>query len=95
MSLSDQQQYYAELNECMVTKVANGRLIGVVRFLFTVAIIADLSEHGYQKRWCYHDLVTCLGAFNDWDGVGEPEGWHREPLTGRRRGEDGTEYVAL
>ena len=93
--MEDHEKFYAELNECMVSKVENGRVIGVVRFLYTVAIIADLDEYGYRNRWCYHDLVTCLGAFNDWDGVGEPECWHREPLTGRRRGEDGTEYVAL
>lgn len=88
-------QYYADLNECIVSKVANGRLIGVVRFLYTVAIIADLNEVGYRNRWCYKDLVTCLGAFGDWDGVGEPEGWHREPFTGRRRDDSGNEYVAL
>lgn len=89
----EQQHYYAELNECLASKYVNGRLIGVVRFLYTVAIIADINEFGYQNRWCYHDLVSCMGAFNDWDGVGEPTGWHREPLSGRRRDESGQEFV--
>lgn len=88
-------QYYAEINQCLASKTENGRSIGVVRFIYTFAIIADLSDIGYENRWCYNDLTTCLGAFNDWDGVGEPDGWHREPSSGRRRDANGNEYVSL
>lgn len=91
----NQLEYYANINECIASKIANGRSIGVVRFIFTVAIVADMDEYGYRNRWCYKDLVTCLGEFNDWNGVNEPKGWHREPLTGRRRDEQGNEYVAI
>lgn len=41
------------------------------------------------ERWCYHDHDAAWRAVLGWNGVGDPEGWYRHPLTGRRR-PDGT-----
>lgn len=75
-------------------KAPNGREIGVMPFLWTWAIIADITETGYEERWCYHELGDALYAFETWDGEGEPTGWHRHPTSGRRVDKDGNLYIA-
>ena len=56
----------------------------------------DLS--GYDQRWCYATGELAEMALNEWDypAQKEPEGWHRHPLTGRRRpgGDKTQEYIA-
>lgn len=37
------------------------------------------------ERWCYHDHDAAWRAVLGWNGVGDPEGWYRHPLSGRRR----------
>lgn len=83
--LGDEGQYER------LVRFDSSRTAAVVPFLFTWAIIADLSEAGYEDRWCYHSLAEALGALEDWDGTGEPEGWHRHPNTGRRRDGEGND----
>lgn len=75
-----------------------GRYVAVMPLMVTHAIIVgrigdDLS---YEDRWCYHTKAAAIAAMDAWDGVGEPSGWHRHPVTGRRRdaGNPATEYVA-
>lgn len=66
----------------------DGRVAVIYKFLFTAAILVMTPagiEHGYEDRWCYHSESDALAALNDWDGEGEPKGWHRHPGTGRRR----------
>lgn len=75
-------------------KSDNGREVGIMPFIWTWAIIADIHETGYEERWCYHTLEATIAAFEAWDGVGEPEGWHRHPNTGRRRNEEGEIYIS-
>lgn len=78
--------------------LGDGRWAGVIGYLFTHAIvvgkIGDLNS--YDDRWCYHDSDSAKAALEAWDGSGEPEGWHRHPLTGRRRenGDAEAEYLA-
>lgn len=80
-----------------VRPLARGRWAGLMRFMFTYAIIVGRmgDEVGYENRWCYKTYAAALMALETWDGVGEPEGWHRHPDTGRRRenGDPDTEYV--
>lgn len=84
---------YEEFVEGGITKfkrVGDGsRYVSIIPFLFTTAIITGHvdNENSYEDRWCYENLPKALEAFERWDGVGEPEGWHRHPLTGRRRPE--------
>ncbi|NAE18009.1 hypothetical protein [Enterococcus hirae] len=39
----------------------------------------------YDDEWHYPSLSEAIGAAIDWDGTGEPNGWHRHPASGRRR----------
>lgn len=61
---------------------------------FTCAIVYEFSYSGYEDRWCYHSYVDAKRALDEWDGKGEPKGWHRHPATGRRVNEKGEMYVA-
>jgi hypothetical protein len=67
--------------------LGDGTYACVMPLMFTHAIIrgriGDL--HSYEDRWCYKDRQSALKALEAWDGTGEPEGWHRHPMTGRRR----------
>lgn len=75
----------------------NGRSAAIVRFLFSSAIVDNIQGYGmtltYQNRWCYKSYVDAIGALNDWDGEGEPEGWHRHLPSHRRRDEKGKEEI--
>jgi hypothetical protein len=73
----------------------NDRYVAAVPMLFTWAVITgDVnSPLFYDNRWCYHTAEAAVEAAKVWDGVGEPEGWHRHPQSGRRRDLAGNEWV--
>jgi hypothetical protein len=79
-------------------QISGDRTAAVLPMLFTHAIITmcndDRAEVGYEDRWCYHHLPSAIVALSEWNGEGEPQGWHRHPPSGRRRDADGKEYVA-
>lgn len=51
------------------------QVCGISQFIFTWAIVVGLDETGYSHRYCYGTLLEALGAYNDWDGVGDPAGF--------------------
>lgn len=68
----------------------------LVQFMFTWAIVSEIHAMGYVDRWCYSSREKALEALKEWRGsVGEPQGWHRHPITGRRVASDGSTYVNL
>lgn len=71
------------------------RYAAVLDLMFTAAIIVgrvgDMT--GYDNRWCYHSHEDAKKALEEWNGIDEPKGWHRHPATGRRRNENGHEYI--
>ena len=71
----------------------DGRRCGVVRLIYHFTMHVDINEIGYEDRYCYRTLDGALRALADWDGEGDPEGWHRNPKTGRRRDAEGNEWV--
>jgi hypothetical protein len=75
--------------------LGDGRYACVAPFIFTHAIIVGRMGNvaSYDDRWCYANYRLAKAALDTWDGVGEPEGWHRHPASGRRRDEEGIEYV--
>jgi hypothetical protein len=79
----------------------DGSAAWIQRFLFTIAIVVAHSEsglaYGYDDRYCYHFFSEACQALKEWDGEGDPEGWHRNPPTGRRRpdGDASKEYVSF
>lgn len=78
-----------------------GRWYGVKRLLFHYTLATgDLGDkESITDRWCYETFDKAGDALVEWasrDFAGEPEGWHRHPLTGRRRtnGDPTQEYTA-
>lgn len=78
-----------------LTDKGDAGLCGIVPLMFTMAIVADIGQYGYEDRWCYKSYKDAKAAFDAWDGADgtEPTGWHRHPKTGRRRDENGNEEV--
>jgi hypothetical protein len=76
-----------------------GRWAAIFPLMYTHAIIVGTvgSYLGYDDRWCYDSYERAKTALDAWDGQSEPEGWHRHPMSGRRRVESdpSSEYVAL
>jgi hypothetical protein len=65
--------------------------------LFNVALIFGPmhDKSGFNDKWEYKSTAQAIAALAQWDGTGEPEGWIRNPKTGRRRpdGDKSREYV--
>lgn len=72
-----------------------GQWAGLSRLMFTTAIVVanDGDVTGTADRWCYHTEASAKAALDAWNGEGEPDGWHRHPMSGRRRGEDRPPWV--
>ena len=88
--LIHENDYYA------MRPVRNGTYwVGLHKYMFTTAILLGKmgDTTGFEDRWCYHSAAEAERALAMWDGeTGEPEGWHRNPRTGRRR-QDGNEWI--
>lgn len=61
-----------------------------------IALMPHAGSWDVINAWCYESLVEAVIALNNWDDPDkEPEGWMRNPQTGRRRpgGDASKEYV--
>lgn len=63
-----------------VVTLPNGELAALFRFIFTVAIITEMNDYGYNKRWCYEELVDAQQNLLDMASgkITEPVGWKRK-----------------
>lgn len=77
----------------------DGTYAAVRRLMFHYTLIYGIvgDNLGYENRWCYQTLARAAQAMVEWDypKQAEPEGWHRNPRTGRRRpdGDATKEYI--
>jgi hypothetical protein len=66
-------------------KEVNGKIIGIMRYMYTVAIVVDIDYYGYNHRFCYpHErAMDCLMAFEVYNGEGDPMGgWIKQKGAG-------------
>lgn len=49
-------------------------ICGLRRFNYTTAIVVDLDEGGYERRYCYEHKEDAQAALREWDGEGHPGG---------------------
>jgi hypothetical protein len=80
--------------------LADGRPAAVEPLLFDAArlIVCDPAHpRDITDQWFYPNAGAAIYALSQWDGTGEPAGWHRHPTSGRRRpdGDAVREYVHL
>lgn len=81
--------------------ISGDRYACIMPFMFTTAILVGRLGDAvtYDNRWCYKSYADAKAALDAWDPDtdNEPDGWHRHPMTSRRREyEDGVlaiEYV--
>ena len=88
-----------EGGNCLQVKdLGDGVYAAVKRLMYHWTMIVGLEgDHfSYTDRWCYATEEMAIKAMSEWDGIGDPKGWHRHPNTGRRRenGDPASEYVA-
>ncbi len=81
-----------------VTDMGDGRWAAIFPLMFTHAIVVGKmgDMNGYDDRWCYHNYEAAHAALTEWQERGwedEPLRWHRHPMTGRRRDENGVETI--
>jgi hypothetical protein len=77
----------------------DGTYAALKRLLFHYTVIhGRIGDNlGFDDRWCYATLGRGLKGLHDWNYPDElePQGWHRNPRTGRRRpeGDASREYI--
>jgi hypothetical protein len=78
-----------------VRDIGAGRYACLRPLIFTWSLIVGRwgDTLSLDDAWCYHTQAAALAALDAWNGEGEPAGWHRHPLSGRRV-IDGAEVVA-
>jgi hypothetical protein len=76
---------------------ADGRVADVMPLLFgaQVGVSRSTEAISFDDVWHYDTVAEAIEAMEAWDGTGEPQGWVRNPKTGRRRpcGFANLEYV--
>lgn len=76
-----------------VQEKGDAALVGINPLVYTHAIVSGINYCGFEDRWCYDTYAEAKAALDAWDGTGEPQGWKRNPRTGRRRDKDGNEWI--
>jgi hypothetical protein len=79
----------------------DGRVIDIYREITGTALVCvskSQDADGWDQGWQYADILKVVIELVDWATrgfEGEPNGWIREPTTGRRRpdGDASKEYV--
>ena len=88
---------YEEMVEpyIFIKRFADSRICGILPLLYHWTMHVDISEWGYEDRYCYQTKELAIAALKEWNGKGDPKNWHRHPKTGRRRNpETGEEWIA-
>lgn len=54
----------------------DGTIVGTIELIYTRAIVIDLNEYGYEKRFCFEDRERAVEEINKLTtGEDEPTGW--------------------
>lgn len=68
-------------------QLPNGKWIALFRFMFTVGLVIDLDDSGYEERYCYgwEHINDAMMAVANWDGEADPPGkWIVHKPSGRQ-----------
>jgi len=78
----------------LIGQLPDGRYCGIHRLLYHWTMHVDLDEFGYADKYCFATQALAVAALINWNGEGDPDGWHRHLKTGRRRNlETGEEWI--
>ncbi len=97
VTAAEPTESWADLNHLLVERephavyyryLAPGYGLWVCPLFFTHRlIIGPVQAETVDDAWCYHDAESAIAAAEAWDPAkdSEPTGWHRHPVTDRRR----------
>jgi len=82
-------------------KLDDGRWLFVMPYSygqahFGISMAPPLERVGvFADFWIFPNVDSALIALDQWDGIGEPNGWYRHHATARRRpnGDPALEYI--
>lgn len=66
----------------------DGEVMGIMPMTFGKGrVCSGLSTSGYEDCWCFPSIEDALIGMNGYNPEtdDEPTGWHRHPMSGRRR----------
>jgi hypothetical protein len=74
--LTDEFKAYLESNGYFDLKEVDGKILGLMRFMYTIAIVVDIDSTGYSHRYCYPNerAFSCLVNYKHYKGEGDPGG---------------------
>lgn len=69
----------------MLGKLPDGSVCGVHKLMFHWTMHIGLDDIGYADRYCFATEQLAQMAMILWNGDGDPQLWHKHPMTGRCR----------
>lgn len=93
------EQDVLDLGYVAARELPDGEWMGVLEMTYGKGrLCLGLTPGGHEQSYCYESLLGAIVAMHSWNPETEPEpdGWFRDPLSGRRRpdGDKTKEYVA-
>lgn len=58
---------------------------GLHRLMFHSTVHVGIDAVGYRTRYCFATPDLAMRAFDEWNGEGDPDYWHKHPDSGRMR----------
>lgn len=82
--LSDLDPYYESV--IAARSLLDRREVLLYRMLFNLRVVVTDGPHSlvYDDGYCFHNAAAAWKTFETWDGESEPDGWAKNPFTGRR-----------
>ena len=54
-------------------KIKGRGICGLQQYIYTVGLCYNLTEFGYEGRYCYPTKESAINAINNWNGKGDPQ----------------------
>ena len=67
-----------------IKELKDGRLVGLIKMLFSVAIVVDINVIGYSHKYCYPEAQDAFNDYIEWSGENHPSGnWSKRKGKGK------------
>lgn len=57
-----------------IRMLPNGKMAGLMQFMFTLGLVVGLDEHGHEYRYCYEHMLDAAKDLATCDSEGDPAG---------------------
>lgn len=85
--LTPEQVAMCAANHYLFPKMIDGQLCALHQYAYTVGLLVDVGEYGYERRYCFENWPDAIIAITDYENVAEhaPGPWIK--CKGRMNGE--------